>query len=410
MSSINLTARIGLNASQLRDRITVLGEQISTGRQGRTYAAIGTDAPKAMDLRAEIGRRETYQTTVNQTLSKIRVSQDVLDRIGAIAQKFTASSTKLLGAARPEEIQTQAAQAQAAMTEVATLLNEQVNGEYLFGGSDSHNPPIPNPQAIATSGMGLAIKTQVASLNGSNVTSVTNATKTLAQSNAAGTTPFSDFLSATTWAGSTPYAVGDLVVSNGNIYRATQAGTSNTTGGPTGNGAGIIDSGVTWDYVQPGTVAGATEARVNILGNDNDRVAYGIHANRNAAIVSTGETTGSWARDLLRGLASIAGLTPEKAQLGNDYTTFIATIRNGLESSVDALALERGSLGLIEARLESMASLQGSIGTSLKLQLSNLEEVDMAKTITSFQTTQTQLEASYRAIAMAQQLSLTRFL
>jgi flagellin-like hook-associated protein FlgL len=57
-----------------------------------------------------------------------------------------------------------------------------------------------------------------------------------------------------------------------------------------------------------------------------------------------------------------------------------------------------------------MASLQGSIGTSLKLQLSNLEEVDMAKTITSFQTTQTQLEASYRAIAMAQQLSLTRFL
>jgi flagellin-like hook-associated protein FlgL len=57
-----------------------------------------------------------------------------------------------------------------------------------------------------------------------------------------------------------------------------------------------------------------------------------------------------------------------------------------------------------------MASLQGSIGTSLKFQLSNLEEVDMAKTITSFQTTQTQLEASYRAIAMAQQLSLTRFL
>jgi flagellin-like hook-associated protein FlgL len=353
MSSINLTARIGLNASQLRDRITVLGEQISTGRRGKTYAAVGSDAPKAIDLRAEIGRRETYQTTVNQTLSKIRVSQDVLDRIGAIAQKFTASSTKLLGAARPEEIQTQAAQAQAAMTEVATLLNEQVNGEYLFGGSDSHNPPIPNPQAIATSGMGAAIITAVGTLNGSNVTSVTNATKTLAQSNAAGTTPFSVFLS---------------------------------------------------------TGTGATEARTNILGNDNDRVEYGIHANRNAAIVSTGETTGSWARDLLRGLASIAGLTPEKAQLGNDYTTFITTIRNGLESSVDALALERGSLGLTEARLESMASLQGSIGTSLKLQLSNLEEVDMAKTITSFQTTQTQLEASYRAIAMAQQLSLTRFL
>jgi flagellin-like hook-associated protein FlgL len=246
MSSINLTARISLNATQLRDRITVLGEQISTGRKGKTYAAVGSDAPKAMDLRAEIGRRETYQATITQTLSKIRVSQDVLDRIGAIAQKFTASSVKLLGAAKPEEIQTQAAQAEAAMVEVATLLNEQLNGEYLFGGSDVHNPPIPNPQTIATQlgGMGREIKNKVASLNGSNVTSVTNATKTLAQSDAAGTTPFSVFLS---------------------------------------------------------TGAGATEARVNILGNDNERIAYGIHANRNAAIVSTGETTGSWARDLLRG-------------------------------------------------------------------------------------------------------------
>jgi flagellin-like hook-associated protein FlgL len=353
MSSINLTARIGLNATQLRDRITVLGEQISTGRKGKTYAAIGSDAPKAMDLRGEIGRRQTYQSTINLTLSKVRVSQDVLDRIGAIAEKFTANTAKLLGGAKPQEIQIQAAQAEAAMAEVANLLNEQFNGEYLFGGSDSRNPPIPTPQTIATSGMGAAIKTQVGTLNGSNVTAVLADTKSLAQSNAVGTTPFSVFLST----------------------------------GP-----------------------GATEARTNILGNDNDRVAYGIHANRNAAIVSTGETTGSWARDLLRGLASIAGLTPDKAQLGNDYTTFVTTVRKGLESAVDALALERGSLGLTETRLQGMASFQESVSTSLTLQLSNLEEVDMAKTITSFQTTQSQLEASYRAIAMAQQLSLTRFL
>ena len=353
MSNINLTTRISLNATQLRERITVLGEQISTGRKGNTYAAVGSDAPKAIDLRGEIGRRETYQTTINQTLSKIRVSQNVLDRIGAIAEKFTANTAKLLGGAKPEEIQIQAAQAEAAMAEVATLLNEQFAGEYLFGGSDSRNQPITNPQAIATSGMGLAIKAQIASLNGSNVTSVTNATKILAQSDALGTTPFSVFLS---------------------------------------------------------TGAGATPERVSILGNDNDRVEYGIKANRNATVKSTGETTDSWARDLLRGLASIAGLTPEKAQLGNDYTTLVTTIRNGLKSSVDALALERGSLGLTEDRLQSMASRHESVSISLKLQLSSLEEVDMAKTITSFQTTQTQLEASYRAIAMAQQLSLTRFL
>lgn len=410
MTSINLTARIALNATQLRDRITDLGEQISTGRKGKTYAAVGVEAPKAMDLRAEVGRRESYQTTITQTLSKIRISQDILDRIGTIAQKFTADSAKLLGAARNEEIQIQATQAQAAMVEVATLLNEQLNGEYLFGGSDSRNPPIPNPQTIATSGMGQTIRTRVGQLNATNVAAVLADTKTAAQSNEANVTPFSDFLRTTKWAASTAYAVGDLVVNNGNIYRVTQAGTSGTTSAPTGTGTGITDGSAKWDYVQPGSIAGATEPRVSLLGNDNERVEYGIHANRNAAVVSTGETTGSWARDLLRGLASIAGLTPDKAQLGSAYTSFITTVRNGLQSSVDALALERGSLGTTESRLQSMATQHQNVSTSLTLQLSNLEEVDMAKTISSFQTTQTQLEASYRAIAIAQQLSLTRFL
>jgi flagellin-like hook-associated protein FlgL len=412
MSNISLTARLNLNAIQLRERITNLGEQISTGRKGKTYAAVGADAPKAMDLRSEIGRRETFQSTIEQTLSKIKVSQDVLDRIGVIAQKFTAGTAKLLGAAKPEEIQIQAAQAKAAMVEVANLLNEQLNGEYLFGGSDSSNPPIPDPQTIATKpgGMGAAIITAVGTLSGSNVAAVLADTKSLAQSNGATVTPFSDFLRTTNWATSAPYAVGDLVVNNGNTYRVVTAGVSAAAGGPTGTTAGIPDGTVTWDWVKAGSTAGATEARTNILGNDNDRVEYGIHANRNAAIVSTGETTGSWARDLLRGLASIAGLTPDKAQLGNDYTTFVTTVRRGLESSVDALALERGSLGVKETRLQSMASHHESVSTSLTLQLSNLEEVDMAKTITSFQTTQSQLEASYRALAISQQLSLTRFL
>jgi flagellar hook-associated protein 3 FlgL len=353
MTSINMSTRLSVNATLLRDRMTVLGEQISTGRKGNTYSAIGTDAPRAMDLRGEIGRRDAYEKTIDQALSKISVSQEVLNRIGTVAEKFLASSAKLLGAAKPEEIQIQAGQAEAAMIEVATLLNEQYGGEYLFGGSDSRNPPIPKPLDIAKSGMGLAIKNEVGTLNATNSSAVAAATKALAISDAAGTTPFSDFLS---------------------------------------------------------TGAGKTESRVSVLGNDNDRVAYGIHANRNAAVVSTGETTGSWARDLLRGLASIAGLTPEKAQLGDSYTNLVTTIRNGLEASVDALALERGSLGVTETRLQGLAAHHKSVSATLQLQLSNIEEVDMAQTITSFQTTQTQLEASYRAISVAQQLSLTRFL
>jgi flagellin-like hook-associated protein FlgL len=355
MTGISLTSRIDLNTIVLRERLTKLGDQISTGRKGNSYAALGTEAPKAMDMRADIGRRETYQNTIGQTLSKVQVTQNVLNRIGAIAEKFAASSTKLLGAAKPEEIQIQAGQAKAALVEVAHLLNENYAGEYLFGGTDTHNPPIPNPNAIATTTTGMAkkIADEVAKLNATNATTVLTAITGWATDDDPLVTPFSEYLET-----------GD----------------------------------------------GKTEGRRNLLVSDNERIDYGIIANRNAAVVSSGETTGSWARDLLRGLASIAGLTPEKSQLGQSYVGFVTKVQEGLRSSVDALALERGALGVTEARLQSVQTLHESVTVSLTLQVRDLEEVDMAKTITSFQATQTQLEASYRAIAIAQQLSLTRFL
>lgn len=355
MAGINLTGRIDLNAIMLRERVTQLGEQISSGRKGASYAVLKTDALKSMDLRAEIARRDAYQNTIGQTLAKVQITQDVLDRLGTIAEKFTAGAARLMGASKPEEIQIQAGQAKAALIEVANLLNEKYNGEYLFGGSDTHNPPIPDPDAIATdvNGAFYKITQKVAALTATNASTTLADTKTLAQSNTSGETPFSAFLS---------------------------------------------------------TGSGATEGRRNILGDDNERIEYGIVANRNAAVVSSGETTGSWARDLLRGLASIAGLTPDKSQLGDSYTTFITTVQQGLKSSVNALALERGALGVAEVRMESVKNFHTSVTTSLTLQVSEIEDVDMAKTITSFQTTQTQLEASYRALAISQQLSLTRFL
>jgi len=353
MTGISLTSRIDLNTIMLRERLTQLGDQISTGRKGNSYAALGTDAPKAMDLRAEIGRRETYQNMIGQTLSKVQVTQNVLNRLGAIAEKFTAGAAKLMGVAKPEEIQIQAGQAKAALIEVANLLNEEFAGEYLFGGSDIHNPPIPNPNAIATSGMAQEIADEVAGLNATNATTVLAAITGWAASDDPLVTTFSAFLET-----------GD----------------------------------------------GKTEGRRNLLASDNERIDYGVVANRNAAVVSGGDTTGSWARDLLRGLASIAGLTPEKTQLGQSYTTFVTKVQEGLRSSVEALALERGTLGTTETRLESLQNLHQSVTVSLTLQVRDLEEVDMAKTITTFQATQTQLEASYRAIAIAQQLSLTRFL
>ena len=65
------------------------------------------------------------------------------------------------------------------------------------------------------------------------------------------------------WQASRAYAVGDQVTNGGNLYRATVAGTSAGSGGPTGTGASITDGGVTWTFVQVGADLSLDNASIN---------------------------------------------------------------------------------------------------------------------------------------------------
>jgi hypothetical protein len=53
------------------------------------------------------------------------------------------------------------------------------------------------------------------------------------------------------WAASTAYAVGARVSNDTNVYEVTAAGTSASSGGPTGTGGAISDGTVTWQYLSP---------------------------------------------------------------------------------------------------------------------------------------------------------------
>lgn len=53
------------------------------------------------------------------------------------------------------------------------------------------------------------------------------------------------------WAANKAYVVGQQVHLNNRVYVATAAGTSASSGGPTGTTTGIVDGGVTWNYAGP---------------------------------------------------------------------------------------------------------------------------------------------------------------
>lgn len=353
MATIGQIGRLDVGAALLRQRLEILTRQVSDGRKGSGYGDIAPEARRAVDLRAALGRREVWQGTISRALSQTSVAQNALGRLEAIATDFYRQAIQLDGT-NATRISAVAAGARAALTEVATLLNERQAGEYIFGGSDSANPPVPDPEGIATGGLASTIAAAVATLGGGNAASVAAATLAAAQSDAPGATPFSAFLSD--------------------------------------------------------PAAGLGEPRRSVPADEGDRVAYGLFANRNAAVASQGQTTGAWSRDILRGLATLAALDPAQAALGSDFTDLVATVRDGLRSALDALGAERGALGTTEQRLEATRTRHAEVSATLKTQLSSIEEVDVADTISRLQATQTQLAASYQAISLVSGLTLTRFL
>ena len=143
---------------------------------------------------------------------------------------------------------------------------------------------------------------------------------------------------------------------------------------------------------------------------DGLSVAYGIAANRNGTAGSTGETTGSWARDLLRGLMSMAALGPAQAAQPQGFNALAETLRSGMESAENSLSEEMGALGAVEKQLGSAKTRHQNISDTLRSQLADITDVDLATTLTRLQATRNSLEASYRMISSMGSLSLAQFL
>jgi hypothetical protein len=61
-------------------------------------------------------------------------------------------------------------------------------------------------------------------------------------------------LFAAAWVGSTAYTLGQRVTNGGLVYQCATAGTSASSGGPTGTGASISDGTAVWSYVGDGAM------------------------------------------------------------------------------------------------------------------------------------------------------------
>ncbi len=352
-SNYSVIAQLSANAAAVRAELDRLTEQSSTGLVSETYAGLGASASVSLDLNPEIAEMNTWQSNINEAQGSMQVTQTAMSEISSIASNFAAELNTINGT-DTSSVATIAASARQALAEVANLLDSADGTTYVFSGQDSANPPVPNPDDILSSGFYSAINTAVSGLASNGVSATEASILASGSSNAAGTSPFSAALSQP---------------------------------------AATLQAGL------PSVQVGA-----------NQFVTTGLLASANTYVASTGSyTTGSYMRDVLTGLATIASLSSGQAG-DSGFQTLLTDTGSMLQGAVTAMNQDAGVLGNQQTALTDAATnLSDTVG-SLTTQVGSVQDVDMASTAATLSLVQTQLQASYQVIANLGSLSLVNYL
>ena len=343
------------NAASVKQKLDRLTNQASSGLISDTFGGLGAGAAVSLNLRPELGNVKTWQTNIDVATGQMGVTQAAMTQIQSIAANFFAQTNNLNGD-NASAVDSIAASARDALSQVADLLNTTDGGVYVFAGQDTENPPVPNPDNILASGFYTQINTEVSNFALGFQTAAQAATNTLAiaSSNAVGDSPFSAYLS---------------------------------------QAAAVLQPQI--PTVQVG---------------QSHSVQIGLLASTNAAVTSTGSsTTGSYMRDLMRALATIGSLSSAQVNVAG-FQDLVQDTRMSLNGAISAMANDAGVLGNVQKSLANTRTQLGDTATALTGQVSSAEDVDMAATLSRLSLVQTQLQGSYQLIAGMSGLSLVKFL
>lgn len=138
ISSQNLSSYTQRITSNLND----LGVQLASGKKAETYGQLGSSRTLALSMRADIEVYEEYNDGIEQASVYLSSVQNVLTSLGDITDNARAdfNGTALsLSDGSFEQVQSGSEQR---LSEVVSLLNEEISGRYLFSGTEVDEMPV----------------------------------------------------------------------------------------------------------------------------------------------------------------------------------------------------------------------------------------------------------------------------
>ena len=149
--------------SKMQKQFTSLQTQLSTGQKASNLAELGSDRYFDLSIRSRISRLDGYSTNITMVNNRLDMFDQVTTRLSALQQDAHGLITPNSYGSQDIILSAVPVQAASNLDEVLNLMNSDINGRYLFGGSVTDKRPVADLDSILYGAAGKAGFKQVAS-------------------------------------------------------------------------------------------------------------------------------------------------------------------------------------------------------------------------------------------------------
>ena len=223
--------------SKMQDKFSELQVQLGTGQKSSTLAGMGRDLPMSLSVRSRLSAIEGYSANIDTVSLRMTFLDNATSRLDKIEGEARNSAVQGQYGTNNINLATLPGLSKARLDEFVTLMNSDVAGRYLFGGSNTDAAPLPDTESLLEGIGGKdGFKTILGERNAADAGVLGNGRMLTAQptTNSVsitedGTHPFGfKLLRATSTAPATAVDVGTVAPSAAVVPPAIQTGATNT--------------------------------------------------------------------------------------------------------------------------------------------------------------------------------------
>lgn len=134
--------------SKMQDRFATLQMQLGTGMKASTLAEMGGDLPMSLSVRSRLSKIEGFSANIDTVNLRLSFLDKTMSRFDDIEAEARNSATQGQYGTNNINMATLPGLSKARLDELVTLLNSDVAGRYLFGGSNTDSAPLPDTNVL----------------------------------------------------------------------------------------------------------------------------------------------------------------------------------------------------------------------------------------------------------------------